>query len=163
MDSKTSPPSSIKEIIRGCIVGQLDLTSFTIADEETPVSEVFRRMRACDTSTTLVTRGERLCGIFTERDVLQRALTRPERWALPIREVMTPDPVAVTTDVSVLTALRLMNEGHFRDLPVIDGRGRVVGNLTDNAVVRHLGDHLQAEVLNLPPDPNQVAATPEGA
>ena len=36
-------------------------------------------------------------------------------------------------------------------------------NLTDNAIVRHLAQHLQAEVLNLPPDPDQVPKTVEGA
>jgi CBS domain-containing protein len=154
---------SIKEVIGGCIVGQLDLAEFATAEDTTPVVEVLRRMRACDSSTTLVTRDDRLVGIFTERDVLKKVVNRPERWELPVRELMTPNPVVVTTGDSVLGALRLMNEGKFRDLPVVDATGKIIGNLTDNAVVRHLGDHLQAEVLNLPPDPNQVAESAEGA
>ena len=56
-----------------------------------------------------------------------------------------------------------MNSGHFRDIPVVDARGQVLGNLTDNAVARYLCEGLQAEVMNLPPDPNQVHRTVEGA
>jgi CBS domain-containing protein len=76
---------------------------------------------------------------------------------------MTPAPRVVGPEANILTALRIMTEGRFRDIPVLGPEGRLLGNLTDNSVVRHLADHLQAEVLNLPPEPDQVPGSPEGA
>jgi CBS domain-containing protein len=149
--------------IKTHMVGMLDLKEFVTVDETTPVSEVLRAMRTHDTSTTLVTREGRLTGIFTERDVLKKVVPDPEALGRPIRELMTPEPVVVRPQDTILAALRMMNEGRFRDLPVVDATGRIVGNLTDNAIVRQMGDRLQAEVLNLPPDPNQVPKTVEGA
>ena len=63
----------------------------------------------------------------------------------------------------VLAALQLMHSGHFRNVPVLDGRGRLVGNLTDHALVQHLCERLEREILTLPPNPDQVPDTAEGA
>jgi len=43
---------------------------------------------------------------------------------------MTPDPVTVSPNVSVLEALRLMNDRKIRRLPVVDS-GKLVGIVTD--------------------------------
>jgi acetoin utilization protein AcuB len=48
-----------------------------------------------------------------------------------VRERMTPNPVTITTDVSVPDALRLMHERRVRRLPVLDGRGRLVGIVSE--------------------------------
>jgi CBS domain-containing protein len=144
-------------------VGHLDLEGYVATDESTTVGEVIRLMRRFDRTTTLVTGGGRLTGIFTERDVLQKVVSHPETWDRPVSEVMTPGPVVVSPDASLLRAIRLMNQGHFRDLPVVDAGGKISGNLTDNAIVSHIAQHLAAEVINLPPDPNQVAEAVEGA
>ena len=49
-----------------------------------------------------------------------------------VRERMTPNPVTITKDTSVSDALRLMREKKVRRLPVLDGRGQLVGIVSDN-------------------------------
>ena len=154
---------SLAETIRNSPVGHLDLEGYVAADAQTPVRDVLKLMRGFDRTTTLVTRSERLVGVFTERDVLRKVVSQPETWEKPIGELMTPNPVVIAPEETIQTALHRMNEGHFRDLPVVERDGKIVGNLTDNAIVAHLADHLQAEVLNLPPVPDQVPDTVEGA
>jgi acetoin utilization protein AcuB len=44
---------------------------------------------------------------------------------------MTPNPVTITTDVSVPQALRLMLDKKVRRLPVLDRRGKLVGIVSD--------------------------------
>lgn len=144
-------------------VRHLDLGDYVTAEQTLSVREVLVRMRRCDTSTALITDGGRLAGIFTERDVLLKAVHRPDIWDAPISQHMTAAPTSVDPAAGVAEALHLMNEGHFRDLPVVDADGRILGNLTDNAIVGCLCDHLQAEVINLPPVPDQVPKTVEGA
>lgn len=155
---------SLARTIQNGQVSHLDLEGCVIADESIPLRELLLLMRRNNRTTALLTQDERIAGIFTERDVLQKVLlAEPHRLDHPARELMTPQPTTVGAAVNILGALRLMNEGHFRDLPVVDEQGRLAGNLTDNAIVRHLCDHLPAEVLNLPPNPNQVARTVEGS
>ncbi|MCA9491613.1 MAG: CBS domain-containing protein [Myxococcales bacterium] len=50
-----------------------------------------------------------------------------------IRELMTPDPVALAADAPVREALELLENGTHRHLPVLDGT-RVVGMLSDRDV-----------------------------
>jgi len=74
--------------------------------------------------------GDRLVGIFTERDALFRVLAGrldPDRTS--VESVMTADPTTITPDRPVLHALHLMHDGGFRHLPVVE-RGRVVGMIS---------------------------------
>jgi len=71
--------------------------------------------------------GERLVGIFTERDALFRVLAGrldPDRTT--VDEVMTRDPTTIGPERSIMHALHLMHDGGFRHLPVVE-RGRPVG------------------------------------
>ncbi len=154
---------SLKDDLRSARVGNLNLTAYVTADENLPVQEVVRLMRTYDRTTALVTRDNRLCGIFTERDVLHRVVGHPHVWERPVSEFMTADPTTISADETVLEALRRMTAGHFRDLPVLDRGGRLLGNLTDNAVVKRICDGFPAEVLNLPPDLEQVLREVDGA
>ncbi|MCG8359002.1 MAG: CBS domain-containing protein [Kiloniellales bacterium] len=70
---------------------------------------------------------DRLEGIFTERDALSRVLAQhrnPETTQLS--EVMTRNPLTIRRQAAAIEALRLMRNGGFRHLPVVDN-GRVVG------------------------------------
>jgi len=49
----------------------------------------------------------------------------------------------------------LMESMHFRNTPVVNKGGAIVGNLTHFALIRYLAESFPAEVLNLPPEPGQ--------
>jgi CBS domain-containing protein len=78
----------------------------------------------------LVIRGEELIGIFTERDVLQRVVGQPAALDGPIDAVMTPRPITVLPDTTAADALWLMDDHHFRNLPVVDRQGRILGDMS---------------------------------
>jgi CBS domain-containing protein len=91
------------------------------------VREAAREMRAQGVGAVLVTRDGRLDGIFTERDMVNRVVAAgrdPDTTTLS--EVMTRQPDTIAPDASAIEALRRMNDGGFRHLPVVD-RGRLVG------------------------------------
>jgi CBS domain-containing protein len=48
-----------------------------------------------------------------------------------------------------------MDAMHFRNAPVVNDDGKIVGNLTHFALIRYLADSFPEEVLNLPPTPDQ--------
>jgi len=92
------------------------------------VRDACRYMRDRRVGAVLVTEGDyRLLGIFTGRDAVHRVLAEgksAERTKLA--EVMTPDPDTMPSGKTAIEALRLMEDGRYRHLPVVDG-GRVVG------------------------------------
>lgn len=111
----------------------------------------------------LICRDQRVAGIFTERDLLIRVLGAGKPLSLPLQECMTADPVTVHAKESVGTALRRMQEGGYRHLPVIDEAGLAVGMLSVKRIIRFLVEHFPSTVYNLPPDPDAVQHDREGA
>ncbi|HVY03131.1 MAG TPA: CBS domain-containing protein [Caulobacterales bacterium] len=68
-----------------------------------------------------------LAGIFTGRDAVWRVLAAGRSAArTALAKVMTPSPVTMTAKQTAIDALRLMWDGGFRHLPVID-EGKIVG------------------------------------
>ena len=96
----------------------------------TPVREALATMRAEEGRPMLVIRGEELIGIFTERDVLQRVVGQPAALDGPIDAVMTPRPITVLPDTTAADALWLMDDHHFRNLPVVNRQGRILGDMS---------------------------------
>lgn len=67
-----------------------------------------------------------LLGIFTGRDVVRLLAEGRNPAHTHLDTVMTRDPAQLPPTHSAMDALRLMNDGGFRHLPVVD-RGRLVG------------------------------------
>jgi len=91
------------------------------------VREAADRMRLRHVGAVLITKDGQLDGIFTERDMVYRVVAEgrdPER--TPLAEVMTRNPDTIRPDTMAIDALRRMQDGGYRHLPVID-RGRLVG------------------------------------
>ena len=90
-----------------------------------------------------VVQGDRLAGIFTERDVMLRVvLARHDPATTKMMDVMTASVESATADTTAGEALGMMIERHFRHLPILDSEGRVLGILS----VRNL---LQTRVEDL--------------
>ncbi len=70
----------------------------------------------------------KLTGIFTDAD-LRRLLEGGDADALdrPIADVMTPNPKAVGVGDTANDAIGIINRYFIEELPVVDGRGRLVG------------------------------------
>ena len=94
------------------------------------VQEACRRMAEQCCGHVLVCEGDRLVGIFTERDLLSRVVAKGLDPAhQPVGQVMTIDPVTIEADAPIREAIRVMDEGSFRCLPVLEG-GKLLGVLT---------------------------------
>jgi CBS domain-containing protein len=102
-------------------------------------------------------------GIFTERDLMRRLLAPGLPLTAPLSQYMTPSPVFACTKDSIGSAVRKMEVGGYRHLPVVDGAGRPVGILSVKRIVHYLVEHFPATVYNLPPDPGAVQQYREGA
>jgi CBS domain-containing protein len=84
-----------------------------------------RKMWDQQTGSLLVTDGEDLVGIVTERDIL-RAVGTAIPLDTPLSAVMTKDLITVDPGTSLREAARIMTEKWIRHLPVLEG-GKLVG------------------------------------
>jgi len=153
---------SLKEELISERVAHLDLSKFCQVPEGTAVRAALAEMRQSKTNVCLITNGNHLSGILTERDVLTKVATTPENLDVPVDEIMTRDPITVTPNVSAADALWLMDNKKFRNLPVIDEFGKIIGNMTHQAVISFLAARYPVEVLNRPPRPDQFPRKQEG-
>jgi signal-transduction protein with cAMP-binding, CBS, and nucleotidyltransferase domain len=130
---------------------------------ERPVTEAIDLMRAERVGCLLVCRGEQLVGVFTERDLMARVLAPGKPLTAPVADYMTPAPVTVQPKDSISCALRRMQEGGYRHLPVVDAGNRPVGILSIKRIVHYVVEHFPATVYNQPPNPDAVPQAREGA
>jgi CBS domain-containing protein len=130
---------------------------------EQEVAEAVALMRQHRVGCLLVCRDALLVGIFTERDLMRRVLAEGLPLTVPVATAMTPDPVVVSPKESVGAAVRRMEEGGYRHLPVVDQAGRPLGVLSVKRIVHYLVEHFPSTVYNLPPDPNAFPLRAEGA
>ncbi len=154
------------ELARNLKIDSVSRLHPTAVRQVTPtqtVAEAVHLMRGENVGCVLVCEGERLVGIFTERDLMRRIVAPGKPLTLPVAECMTRDPVVVHPKEPVGAAVRHMEEGGYRHLPVVDQLGRPVGVLSVKRIVHYLVEHFPATIYNLPPDPGAVPDEPEGA
>ena len=126
------------------------------------IAEAVDLMREKAVGCVLVCADNRVLGLFTERDLMQRVMAPGRELSGPISDVMTPHPVTVHPKDSIATALRRMEEGGYRHLPVVVD-DKPVGILSVKRIVHYLVEHFPATVYNLPPDSKKFQPRREGA
>jgi CBS domain-containing protein len=153
----------IERSLRVVEVLALELQPPLVLDAALDAGAAIRAMRDSGLGYALITLDGRLAGIFTERDVFLSVLGNEAVLQQPISVLMSPEPVCVTGTDPVWRVVTLMQAGGFRQIPVVDGAGMVLGCVRHKDIAGYLVDHFAGHVLNLPPDPDQQAQTPEGA
>ena len=156
-------PMELSRNLKVDSVSRLDPSPPRAVDVEGTAADAVDAMREGNVGCLLITERGRVVGVFTERDLLTRLLAPGKPLATPIRLCMTSPPVTVSPKDSVRTAVKRMQKGGYRHLPVVDEAGRPVGILSARRVVHYLVEHFPALVFNLPPEPNRYPETAEGA
>jgi CBS domain-containing protein len=129
----------------------------------TSLEEAIQAMKDEGVGCVLVCDGDRIAGIFTERDLLVKIMGTSVDYQAPVDGFMTPDPKPLKLDDPIADAIVLMDQGGYRDVPLVDEQGRVAGMITVGDVIDFLAEHFPAEVLNLPPRIHQRMEAPDGA
>ena len=137
-------------------VARLYPTPPVVFAPEQTVAEAVAEMRQRRVGCVVICKGSELQGIFTERDLLRRVLAPGALLTTPLREFMTRNPVTVQSKESVGAALRRMQQGGYRHLPVLDENDQLVGVLSVKRIIHYLVEHFPTTVINLPPDPDIV-------
>jgi len=106
---------------------------------------------------------KKVLGVFTERDALKRGLLVHADPDTPIDRLMTKNPVLIQEEDSLINAIRLMDKGRYRHLPVVNTQKEYVGLISVRDLMNYLAENYPYEVYNLPPDFHKFSGAPEGA
>ena len=109
--------------------------------EDERVARAFTLMSREAHDCVLVVDGDKLVGIFTTRDFLNRvAAVRGDPAALALGHVMTAEPRTLRPRDAVAFAINWMAVEGFRNVPIVDDDGKVLGVMTIWDMMRHLDD-----------------------
>ena len=143
-------------------VSRLNPTQPWLVQDTQPVADAIKVMRERKVGCVLVCEQRRIVGIFTERDLVRRVMAERKPLTTPMRDCMTSDPVTVHPKESIGNAIKLMQTGGYRHLPVVVD-DRPVGILSVKRIVHYLVEHFPTMVYNLPPHSVPIAPSREGA
>jgi CBS domain-containing protein len=95
--------------------------------------------------TLVVVDEERIpVGIVTDRDLTVRVLAQGhDGTQIPVAEVMSHAPETIQEQTPVEDALRMMRQGAFRRVPVVDPQGRLAGLLSLDDILDLLAEEFR--------------------
>jgi CBS domain-containing protein len=120
------------------------------------LADAIRTMNDEHIGYVLVVERGALVGIFTERDLLRRALEDLDPARVALGKVMTPQPETLRSEDGIAHALELMTERGFRHVPLVDRSGRPTGIVAMRDIVRWVVSMFPDSAQNLPPDPRKI-------
>ena len=120
-------------------------------------------MREAKVGSILIMDGDKLAGIFTERDVLYKVTASEQPIKdIKIEELMTPNPTTLRGAHRLAHALNKMSLDGCRHIPILTKSGKPTGVVSVRRIVDFLVDRFAQELLTLPHDPDQEMTRPEG-
>lgn len=151
------------EVLAALPLSQIPTRTPVMVKPTTRLSDVVTAMREAHHGSVLVVEDDgSLVGIFTERDLLRRVDHRTPAWQdQKVSAVMTPQPMIIREDDTFAEAMRRMDMGKLRHLPVVRDRTPVaIVSIRD--LLGYIASRFSADFINLPPDPDATAKTPWG-
>jgi CBS domain-containing protein len=89
---------------------------------EATVFEALQTMADRNIGALLVMVGDRLVGVFSERDYARKIILKGKSsLETPVREVMSSEIVTIPPNMWIEECMELMTDYHIRHLPVVDG------------------------------------------
>ncbi len=110
-------------------------------DSEESVAEALKIMSAYHLSAVLIMDGEKIGGIFTERDLLRCHLIYPDApiKEIPLGRVMSEKLIVAELEDEIKDAMAMMIKAKIRHLPVVSD-GEILGILSLEELVKsHVG------------------------
>lgn len=136
-------------------IGDLSMRPHARVEVGATISKVIEEMKSKRRGAVLVEEEGALVGIFTERDLLNRVDHLDASWPdVAVRDVMTPLPMVIRREDSLVEAVRRLIQGRRRHLPVVDANGAVLGLISIRDILSYIAGRFPEELMNLPPDPS---------
>ena len=126
-------------------VGDLANQTFVSLDENALVAEAAKALYEREECSVIVTGidsadGTRIpIGIITERDIIFRVVAQNRGpFKVKLRSIMSHPLITIADDLPASKALSLMKRRNINRLPVVDRKGRLVGLVAMQGLVRSM-------------------------
>ena len=136
--------STVRKLLEG--KGKAGNVSVSTTDT---VMQALKVMAEAHIGAVLVSEDHKFVGIFTERDYLLKGeLAGRSAKDTRVADVMTRSMYTVTMDTSAEQCMALMDEHHFRHLPVVDNE-QLVGMVSIRDVLTAMLKNKESEIKGL--------------
>ena len=103
------------------------------------VLHALKIMAEYDVGALVVLDGQRLAGMFSERDYARKVILQGKVSVYTkVSDVMTDKVVSVTMDHTIEQCMAIMSEKNFRHLPVLDDQGLAVGIISIRDILNEM-------------------------
>ena len=121
---------TVKDIMSNPVIG--------VSKDDT-IHKAAKIMNENSISTVIVSENNKLIGIVTERDIVKKVILsgkNPKK--TKISDIMTPNPVTVFPNVSILMASNLMKRKKVRKLIVVDLEDKIAGIVSQTDIINSM-------------------------
>jgi CBS domain-containing protein len=134
--------------VRKLLDEKTQVAIYTVKSTDT-VLEALKEMAKANTGSILVSEGEKIVGIFTERDYARQGEVkgRTAKDTL-VSELMTRQMVMVKPETTLKECAELMRKYNIRHLPVLD-KENVVGMISIRSLAEGLLDEQKGTIVEL--------------
>lgn len=114
----------------------------------TEVREVLQRLVEKQVGCAVVVENEKVVGIFSERDALIKMnVDFEELGQCPVSQFMTPQPQTLEVTSKIAFAVRQMDLGGYRHVPIVDADGHLTGVISVRDILRYLTEKMTTAEL----------------
>ena len=103
------------------------------------IRDAAKLMTQTDVSTLPITDQGRLTGILTDKDLRRRVLGEEVSLDEPVSRVMTPDPITMSLDGDLLSAMLVMSQKNIHHFPIVDDANQIVGVISASDLLNRFG------------------------
>jgi CBS domain-containing protein len=131
----------------------------------TSLAECYAQIQRTGTADSVFVTGPDgvLLGVLTERDIFGKLVASGSDLSAPVESMMVEHPWTLNLDQPIRHAIDLMQTGRYRNVPLVDDDGVLVGVVRPVDVLKYLAEAFPEELLNLPPHSHQRMSATEGA
>lgn len=116
---------------------------------ESAVHEAIEKMEVISAGTALVTEGEEVIGIISERDVIRKVVLQGKNIDnVKVQDIMSTNLTTITPETTLDDCLRLITDKRIRHLPVLRD-GKLCGIVSIGDVVKYLIVEKDFKIKNL--------------
>lgn len=134
--------------VRRLLEAKEGASNFAVSTTDT-VLDALQVMTNAKVGAVLVTENHKIVGIFTERDYLQKGeLAGNTAKSTLVKDVMTKDMYTVKMETTVEQCMALMDEHHFRHLPVVE-KDQLVGIISIRDVLTAMLENKESAIKGL--------------